>query len=214
MWRVAAGAPAVRVNTARGEVTGVTVGDRFFATEPDGGVRPYFSRRNPDRAVSAIDVLQEKVAGERLKRSFVLIGATALSLGDSVFTPVGEKIPGVELHAQLLENMNDGTFLVRPAWAEYVEAGVLLLLGGLLIAAMPRLSLRYALPVALASVQRAREGRCRPGAVRGGARRQPSSRRRRTGARRGPGAPRTGAAAAARSPARADRAVSLRRVVV
>ena len=150
MWRVAARSPAVRVNTARGEVTGVTVGDRFFATEPDGGVRPYFSRRNPDRAVSAIDVLQEKVAGERLKRSFVLIGATALALGDSVFTPVGEKIPGVELHAQLLENMSDGTFLVRPAWAPYVEAGVLLLLGGVLIAAMPRFPLRYALPIALA----------------------------------------------------------------
>jgi serine phosphatase RsbU (regulator of sigma subunit) len=125
------------------------VGDRLFATEPDGGVRPYFSRRNADRAVSAIDVLQEKVSGDRLKRSFVLIGATALALGDNVFTPVGEKIPGVELHAQLLENMSDGTFLARPAWAPYVEAGVLLLLGGLVIAAMPRLSLRYALPIAL-----------------------------------------------------------------
>jgi len=150
MWRVAARSPAVRVNTAGGAVTGVAVGDRLFATDADGGVRPYFSRRNVDRAVSAIDVLQENVAGDRLKRSFVLIGATALALGDSVFTPVGEKIPGVELHAQLLENMSDGTFLVRPAWAPYVEAGVLLLLGGFLIAAMPRLPLRYALPIALA----------------------------------------------------------------
>jgi serine phosphatase RsbU (regulator of sigma subunit) len=151
MWRVATRSPSVRVNTAGGEVRGVAVGGRFFATEPDGGVRPYFSRRNADRAVSAIDVLQEKVAGDRLKRSFVLIGATALALGDSVFTPVGEKIPGVELHAQLLENMSDGTFLVRPAWAPYVEAGVLLLLGAMLIAAMPRVSLRYALPIALAA---------------------------------------------------------------
>ena len=73
MWRVAARSPAVRVNTAGGAVTGVAVGDRLFATDADGGVRPYFSRRNVDRAVSAIDVLQENVAGDRLKRSFVLL---------------------------------------------------------------------------------------------------------------------------------------------
>ena len=72
--------------------------------------------------MSAVDVLSGSVAAERLPRSLVLIGVTALALGDYVWTPVGEKMPGVEVHAQLLENMNEDAFLVRPRWAPIVEA--------------------------------------------------------------------------------------------
>ena len=144
MWRVALGAPAVRVNTSNGNVNSVTVGDRTFATAHDGTVRIHFSRREADRAVSAVDVLKGVVTAERLKRSFVLIGATALALGDNVWTPIAQKMPGVELHAQLLENMNDNAFLVRPAWAPLAEAGALLLLGALLVLVTPRSAVRSA----------------------------------------------------------------------
>ena len=41
-------------------------------------------------------------------------------------------MPGVEVHAQLLENMSENAFLVRPRGAPFVEAAALLLLGALL----------------------------------------------------------------------------------
>jgi serine phosphatase RsbU (regulator of sigma subunit)/CHASE2 domain-containing sensor protein len=152
MWRVAQRAPAARVLTARGDITGVAIADRTFATERDGSVRPYFSLRNVDRAVSALDVLQTRVAADRLRRSFVLVGVTALALGDSVWTPVAEKMPGVELHAQLLENMNDDTLLVRPAFAPVIEALAFLVLGACLIGSTPKWSVRSATLIALSSV--------------------------------------------------------------
>ena len=150
MWRVALRAGGIRVMTQGGNITSVTVGDRTFDTESDGNVRPYFSRRNSDRSVSAVDVLNGSVAPERLKRTFVLIGSTALALGDSVWTPTAEKVPGVELHAQLIENMNDRLFLVRPAWAPWGEAAVFTVLGGLLILGTPRWPVRYASLMAIA----------------------------------------------------------------
>lgn len=150
MWRVALRAPGVRVNTALGAVEGVSVADREFATDADGSVRLYFSRRNADRSVSAVDVLKASVPVERLTRSFVLIGVTALALGDNLWTPVAEKMPGVELHAQLLENMNENAFLVRPGWAPVVEAGAFLVFGILLIALTPRAPVRYAALIAVA----------------------------------------------------------------
>jgi serine phosphatase RsbU (regulator of sigma subunit)/CHASE2 domain-containing sensor protein len=152
MWRVAQRAPAARVLTARGDITGVAIADRTFATERDGSVRPYFSLRNVNRAVSALDVLQTRVAADRLRRSFVLVGVTALALGDSVWTPVAEKMPGVELHAQLLENMNDDTLLVRPAFAPVIEALAFLVLGACLIGSTPKWSVRSATLIALSSV--------------------------------------------------------------
>jgi serine phosphatase RsbU (regulator of sigma subunit)/CHASE2 domain-containing sensor protein len=149
MWRVALGAPAVRVETSGGAVKSVSVGDRTFATEHDGSVRINFSRRASDRAVSAVDVLQGVVPAERLKRSFMLIGVTALALGDAVWTPIAQKMPGVELHAQLLENMNDNAFLVRPAWAPLAEASAFLVLGALLVLLTPRSAVRSASLIAI-----------------------------------------------------------------
>ena len=152
MWRVALHESSLRLMTADGMVRAVAVGNRSFATEDDGTVRLYFSHHQPARFVSAVDVLQGSVGKERLGRTFVLIGVTALALGDVKWTPVGERMHGVEMHAQLLENLNDNDFLLRPRWAPTVEAAGLLLVGGLLIWMTPRWSVRYALIVAAGSV--------------------------------------------------------------
>ena len=151
MWRVALHAPALRLLTADGSVRGVAVGKQAFATEADGSVRAYFSAHEPDRFVSAVDVLAGSVGVERLGRTFVLIGVTALALGDYAWTPVA-KMPGVEVHAQLLENMSENAFLVRPRGAPFVEAAALVLLGALLIGLTPRWSMRYTAIFAIACV--------------------------------------------------------------
>ncbi len=68
----------------------------------------------------------------------MLIGVTGLGLHDYQNTPVGDRMPGSEIHAQLLENLYDGTLLRRPAWAPWLETAVFLLLGGWLVVATPR----------------------------------------------------------------------------
>ncbi|HET8586042.1 MAG TPA: SpoIIE family protein phosphatase, partial [Casimicrobiaceae bacterium] len=151
MWRVALGARVVRVAIGGGAVTSVRVGGDVFRAEADGSARPWFSTHRPQRFVSAIDVLRGRIPTERLHRSFVLIGPTALALGDYVWTPV-EKMPGVEVHAQMLENMSAQSFLARPRFASIVEALVLLVAGALLIAVMPRRSVRAGALVAAACV--------------------------------------------------------------
>lgn len=150
MWRVASRMPSLRLMTADGAVTGVRVGNRTFATQRDGSVRPYFSRHNADRFVSAVDVLAGGVGKERLGRTFVLIGITAHALGDYVWTPVGDKMPGVEVHAQLLEDMSERAFLIRPPWAPGAEAAALLLVGALLVWFTPRWPVRYVALIAIA----------------------------------------------------------------
>src|SRR5678815_4077876 len=114
MWRVASRARGIRLLTADGAADSVIVGDKRFVTERDGAVRLNFSRHDQNRFVSAVDVLSGSGGTERLHGSMVLVGVTALAIGDYVWTPVGEKVPGVEIHAQLLENMAENAFLVRP----------------------------------------------------------------------------------------------------
>ena len=138
--RVATGGPMVTVRTSASGVQAVEVGDLVVPTEPDGSVRVHFARSDPERFVSAADVLAGKVDRERLERKLVLIGVTAIGLSDYQATPVADRMPGVEIHAQLLENIFDADLLGRPRSVVWAEAGLLLAGGLLLILVMPRAS--------------------------------------------------------------------------
>ncbi|HEX6833090.1 MAG TPA: CHASE2 domain-containing protein, partial [Rudaea sp.] len=151
MWRVALGAPALRVTVADHAVQTVQIGGDAFRVDADGSARPWFSARRAERFVSAIDVMNGTVAPAVLGRTFVLIGVTGLALGDYAWTPVG-KMPGAEIHAQVLENMTLHAFLVRPAFAPFVEALALLLAGGCLIMLMPRASVRAGAAAAIGAI--------------------------------------------------------------
>ena len=82
----------------------------------------------------------------------MLIGVTGVGMVEDKNTPLGALMPGVEIHAQLLENLFDQTLLNRPVWAPRVEALAFLLLGALLVFATPRWSARNATLLALGCV--------------------------------------------------------------
>jgi serine phosphatase RsbU (regulator of sigma subunit)/CHASE2 domain-containing sensor protein len=140
MLRVAQGAPFLQVASSGPNVLGVQAGRLFVPTEADGAVRPYFSVHRAGRFVSAIDVLEGRIDPSRFVGQRILIGPTALGLQDLHDTPGGARLTSVEIHAQLLENLLDGTLLRRPPWAPALEALILLVLGGLMVWIAPRAS--------------------------------------------------------------------------
>jgi serine phosphatase RsbU (regulator of sigma subunit) len=78
-----------------------------------------------ERFVWAEDVLSGEATAELLRDKLVLVGVTGLGLLDFQATPLGERIPGVEVHAQILEQMFDGNYLRRPTAAAWIEAALL-----------------------------------------------------------------------------------------
>jgi CHASE2 domain-containing sensor protein/serine phosphatase RsbU (regulator of sigma subunit) len=139
MLRVAQGAPALRLATLGASITHIAAGSWSTATERDGAVRVYYSHHDDGRYVSALDVLEGKVDPATLRQKLVLIGTNGLGLADDQTTPLGEAIPGIEVQAQLLENLVDHTVLQRPIWARPLELALFLSMGALLIYATPRL---------------------------------------------------------------------------
>ena len=138
MLRVAIGAPDIRLYAHGPVVTAISVGMFTVPTEADGQIRIHYSKRDSRRYVSAIDVLDGKVDPERLQRKLILVGVTGLALVDFQQTSLGERMPGSEVHAQLLENLYDQSWLIRPGWARWVELSLFVGLGLALIWAMPR----------------------------------------------------------------------------
>ncbi|MGH8663193.1 MAG: CHASE2 domain-containing protein [Burkholderiales bacterium] len=147
--RVASGAPAVVVDVHDGVVASVSVGDLHVPTQPGGGMWLHFSRPQPQRYVSALDVFAAESASSpataRLQGKIVIIGITGLALVDHRVTPRAETVPGTEVHAQIVESLHERRFLQRPRWMPAAEAATLVVLGGLLVWALPAMRRQGAL---------------------------------------------------------------------
>ncbi len=139
MVRVATGSPALELEDRGGEEVVLRVADAELPLQSDGSLRPYFGPHDPERFVSAEEVLSGKAAPELLQNKLVLVGVTGLGLLDFQATPLGERIPGVEVHAQILEQIFDGAYKRRPTAAALLEAALLAAVGLLLVARVPRL---------------------------------------------------------------------------
>ena len=137
MLRVASGAPALVVRTGPRGVETIGPGTLAIPTAPDGSVWIHFAVPDPSHIISAADLLTESRDPRRFEGALVLIGVTAVGLGDRHATPVAPSMVGVEIHAQLLEGILDGDLLVRPRWARWIEAAVLAFGAGWLILAVP-----------------------------------------------------------------------------
>ena len=139
MLRVALDAPGLSARAGRGGVEAVGIGDLFIPTERDARVWLHYRLSDPARFISAADVLAGSVPPERLRDRLVLIGVTAFGLADYQNTPVTDRMPGVELHAQLLEGILEGALLTRPPLARALELAIFAGAGLLLVVAVPRL---------------------------------------------------------------------------
>lgn len=103
--------------------------------------------------VSYVDVLRGAVAPEALSGRYVLLGMTALGLGDTLATPVNRQqhaMPGVEVLANTLYTLRSGdTLRALPPLSGAALAAALVLL---LVLAFERVGTRWALVLALGSV--------------------------------------------------------------
>jgi serine phosphatase RsbU (regulator of sigma subunit) len=120
-------------------VEAVSIGNLSVPTQPDGRVWVHYTPHDADRFISAAEVLDEETDAARLERKLVLVGVTGLGLIDYQSTPLGERMPGIEIHAQVLENVFDGALLTRPRWAPWIEAFALVVAGLAVVYCAPRL---------------------------------------------------------------------------
>jgi adenylate cyclase len=112
----------------------------------------YFSAPDPRRRVSAVDVLNRAPGVAALKGQVALIGVTGLGLTDVVATPVSSSMDGVEVHAQMIENIISGHRLLRPKHALRVELAMVLIFGAVIIWLLPRLTTSSGFVVVIATV--------------------------------------------------------------
>ena len=91
---------------------------------------------------SFTDVLDGKIPADSFRRKIALVGITAKGLTPMFETSVHPGVPGVEIAANVVENIVNQRHLSRPAWAFALEVLVILYLGAFLLFVIPRVTLR------------------------------------------------------------------------
>ncbi len=130
----------------------IRIGGHSLPVQPNGEILLYFGRPSSHYYLSAADVLAGNFLPDTFPGRFVFIGITTTGLQDRVITPLGDNLPGVDIHVQALESLLSGEALQRPVWMPRLELAVLVLSGLLLIFVIPSLQPRYAALVFLAGI--------------------------------------------------------------
>ncbi len=125
--RLVGGDEALLVDTGEDGLRRIGVAGIEIPVDRDGGWWLHFSPRGQRPTLSAADVVRGAFDGDAVAGRIVLVGYTALGLQDIVSTPLG-RMPGVELHAEAIENAHAGRLLSRPRWIGWLEVGGMALL--------------------------------------------------------------------------------------
>ena len=130
----------------------IELGEAKVLAQEDGTAWIRFGHHDKTRFVTAYDVMLGKVAEGQFENKVVLVGMMGLGVTDYKTTPLGELNPGVEVHAQIAENLYNGVSLVRPSPMPLAEALVLVLLGLLVVLFVPRTRAQYGFAIVVAGV--------------------------------------------------------------
>ncbi len=129
MLRVVTNSGAILVNTDAAGVKSVAVPGLDIPTDRSGQLWIHFGPHDPARYVSAKDVIEGRVPPDRFAGKLVLIGTSAVGLLDIKTTPLDPAMPGVEIHAQILETVLSRAVLSHPNWATLAELAITLVAG-------------------------------------------------------------------------------------
>ena len=141
MLRVVTGSGAIQVRADEAGVQSVGVRGLAVPTDNRGRVWVHFNKIDRERSyVSAKDLLQGRLPPDRVRGRLVLVGTSAIGLFDIKTTPVDAAMPGVEVHAQILESVLTKAQLAPVPDAIGAEIVIAVLLGLAIIVAAPALS--------------------------------------------------------------------------
>ncbi len=146
IMRVAAGRSGVVTKGGPAGIVDVAISKQIkVPTDRIGRMWPYFSKTDKKKYVSAKDVLAGTVDPKAIRGKLAIVGTSAVGLFDIKTIPTERFIPGVEVHAQLIESVLTKSFLSRPGFVDAMEMAIALVGGLLIIILVPWIGAKWTL---------------------------------------------------------------------
>lgn len=140
----------IRMVVNESGIEGFYLGKKKIKTGSDGTVM--INYRGPAFTFphySVYDLINHNIPVEKLNNKIILLGATEIGVFDLRTTPVGTAFPGVEVHANLLDNLIQNDYFHRSDFVHFLSFILILVFGLVIGLILPKLS---ALPGLIFSV--------------------------------------------------------------
>jgi adenylate cyclase len=146
LLRVGQGASSYKLRSAQegAAVEAMQIGRAAVPTDADGRLVVYFAPRDSIKTIPAWKVIAGDFKPEELEGRIAIIGTSAAGLLDIRATPLDPATPGVEVHAQAIEQVVSGTYLLRPDFSDSVEHLFVVVLCAGVILMVPRIGAAWA----------------------------------------------------------------------
>jgi len=141
MYRIATNS-SVTLNYSQAGIEKITVGKQEIKCDRFG--RMYLNFRRPFKTykyISAVDVYDNHIEKDAVKNRFVLIGTSAYGLMDLRSTPMDSVIAGVEIHANVIDNLLHHDMLFKPSWIELADLSIIFMSSFIIIFIVSRFAL-------------------------------------------------------------------------
>jgi adenylate cyclase len=137
MLRVVSGSGTILTRAEPAGIQSIGIKGVRIPTDKNGQLWVHFARNDASIYVPAINVLERNVSPAMIAGKLVVIGTSAVGLNDIKTTPVSRAMPGVEIHAQVLETALTGALITQPNYGLVLELITAVLFGLLVIVMAP-----------------------------------------------------------------------------
>ncbi|MEN6468430.1 MAG: CHASE2 domain-containing protein [Smithella sp.] len=132
--------PGLALNLEEYGAKSIAIGNTIVPTDESG--RLLINYMGPPRTFphySISEIISEKIPPETFRDKIVLVGATATGIYDLRVTPFSAVFPGVEIHANIIDNILHQNFLTHSSFTRFIDVFAIIFFGLVLGLLIPRL---------------------------------------------------------------------------
>jgi adenylate cyclase len=127
--RIGLGVNKIYINYDENGIVNLQLGDFIIPTDRHGRLLINFrGKEKTFKYISAADIYKNNFDKEDIKNKIILIGTSAAALMDLRATPFESIFPGVEIHANAIDNIISQDFLYKASWVEGVNIVIIFIL--------------------------------------------------------------------------------------
>ncbi|HYD17268.1 MAG TPA: adenylate/guanylate cyclase domain-containing protein [Patescibacteria group bacterium] len=119
--RIATMRPFYSIGVNERGIAYIAIGEYQIPVDNFGRMLVYYAGHRPDIYIPAWKILARQVDAKAIKDKIVFVGTSAAGLLDLRSTPLDRALPGVEVHAEIAEQILNRQFLLRPLDVQSLE---------------------------------------------------------------------------------------------
>jgi adenylate cyclase len=126
--RVATGQKNLLVKSNKNGIELIKTRKNTIPSDQNGVINIKFKKFNKENYISAIDVINNDFDQKRVENKIILVGSSAQALFDIVKISNGKIVPGVEIHAHIIDNILKNESIFKNIYTQLTENIIFLIL--------------------------------------------------------------------------------------